>query len=222
MSVKARLARIEKGIAALPPDLIALATHPEYDRILDPTEDDIWAAMNSITDTMPKEYVELLEADLKWVHDLNLSMWEWDDLDHYSKDPKQRSGKPHPKPLTQRFVELVDLRIHLCPRPLALPEGFCRALAELDPDKWLSFSHHCEICFFEHPIIHWWEDLKPDRPRWQGPTSDHRNLFDRCLLCGGTVKWIAANILYFQPCHRSEGSPYQLAWARRKRARKGR
>jgi hypothetical protein len=174
----------------------------EYKSILNPSNGEWVAACESIAATMPEEYQQLIDADLKRLHDLNLSGADWDPLDHYSQEPLNRTGKPHPMGLTQRFFELVDLRIYQCPRPLALPEAFCRVFTELEPDQHLSFGHHCENCLLEHLILYYHENR---RIAW-------RELFDQCVLCGGVVKWVGVSH-YSQPCHVSEGSPFRIAMA---------
>jgi hypothetical protein len=214
MNLISRLNRIDRQISIyvaeqIPAEVTALAA-----RILNPSDDDWAVACDSIAETMPEKYQQVLEDDLKRLDDLNISATSWNRLDHYSAIPQNRTGKPHPKPLTQRFFELVDLRMYQCPRPLALPEAFCRAMTELEPLQWLTFggpdpgwTHFsgmdCEDCLLKHPSLGWHEDRR----------CAHRQLFDRCVLCGGVVRWLGVKADNSRPCHVSEGSPYQIAMA---------
>ena|SRR5262245_59145002 len=105
MSLRQRLGRIEKQLVAVGITDLAIGSRAEYKRILDPSSDDLMRAMDSTAATMPKEYVELLEADMQRFHDLGLPANEWDPRDHYFQNRVNHTGKPRPQPLTQRFFE---------------------------------------------------------------------------------------------------------------------
>src|SRR5262245_14250598 len=140
MSARTRLGKIEKQLVAAGVPELARGCSADIKNILHPSPEYWMAACESIAATMPAEYVRLLEADFERLKDLDLPLNDYHERDHYSEMPGNHIGKPHPAPLTQRFFELVELRVYQCPRPLVLPEPFCRALTEIGPGQWLSFG----------------------------------------------------------------------------------
>lgn len=202
MNVNGRLDRIEKQIVAYASEGVPAEVMEKAARMFEPSDDDWMAAVASILETMPERYQQLVIADADRLAALNLSACDWDRLDHYDMEPINRTGKPHPAGLTQRVVELAELRLYECPRPLILPEAFCRAFTELDPAHHLSFGDHCEKCLLEHPVLYYHEDRR----------IAYRGLFDQCVLCNSAVKWLGVSH-YSRPCHLSKGSPYSVAMA---------
>jgi hypothetical protein len=183
ISIRVRLERIDKQIAAfggpeIPDELSQLRA-----RMFEPTIEEEHAAIISILETMPEEYARQVIDELNSLADLPEEM-EW-----------------KPTPLTARVMELAQLRIYECPRPLAVPEAFCRAYMALEPGQWLeTWADTCEDCLLAHLVLFWRE----------GRQEKFRRIFDKCVLCGGKLGWEFLSPAS-RPCHDSTGSLYGRA-----------
>jgi hypothetical protein len=145
--------------------------------MFNPSEKRIHQAYVSTLETMPEEYWRMVVADLNSEEEIEF------------------------QPLTKRVIELAQLRIYECPRPLALPEAFCRAYMELEPGQWLdTFADTCEDCLLEHLVLFWYE----------GRQKEFRRIFDKCVMCGGKLGWQFLSPAS-RPCHEHVDSAYRRA-----------
>jgi hypothetical protein len=185
MSINGRLDRIDKQIAAYaggdePAELKKIRA-----QMFEPSAEQQHDAIAAILQTMPEGYQQIVIADLLARQD----------------SPE----KIEPKPITLRVEELAWLRLYECPRPLALPEEFCRAFEELKGDDELRWDWHaCGSCLLAHPTL-------VPRPLYQGNQQRPATLFYKCVSCGETVTSMLSPEQ--APCHDTVGSPYRRAWA---------
>jgi hypothetical protein len=155
-------------------------------RMFDPSPEQEREALATVLETMPLGFQRQVIADLHSFLDSPDEI-EW-------------------KPLTARVVELVELRLYQCPRPLAMPESFCHAYVECEPGHLLKFNgFECEDCAFAHPLESWYE----------GRQERGRPLFETCVLCGSRVSYNAYAQKHRRSalCHTNPGSDYRVAMA---------
>src|SRR5262245_24568315 len=103
--------------------------------ILDPSEEQRWAAICEIWATMSPEYQQLVNEDVE-------RFFDTPDAEEFKYG------------FTGRLLELAKLRTFQCPRALALPPQFCAAYLACEPGDWLRWDWwECVDCHLAHPVV---------------------------------------------------------------------
>lgn len=160
--------------------------------ILHPSSEMQRDALMAILDTMPDQYGHIVVDEVSAYFDADDTKWTW-------------------TPMTARAIELMWLKIYECPRTLALPEEFCRALTEPleEPGDWVRWDWWaCVDCHLAHPTYVHVPQYYENFQRMGSPVHFE---FNDCVACGGQVS--VRKPATQAPCHDSVGSPYRQAWA---------